>query len=565
MSDTTSSYDVAVVGAGVAGSYVAYRLATAKADDLKDDSPLKALYANGAKPRVGLFDYSGRVGGRLRSVQVDEIPYLAEFGGFRFNQNMHIVACLAKHLGLADEPFYFEEDENPIYVRGARLTTAQLAAGELPPGLYHLAPGEQGLSPDQLSAKVNDAALPGFSELQSQYNDCFNAGDWAMVRALRLEYEQRLATAKPFGRPLSEWPWWALQRQVLSQEAVQLLEDTGGYNGQATSGNAPTSLDESFFFASAPWRHITKGYSAIPDELVRQSGIAPQTHHQLVRFDRSGDGYDLKFFKREAGQTTDWVAAGAACRQDPSGCVKVHAKYLVLALPKRAIELLDPSTPYLQSQAVQEILGSVFGVDAIRFYLAYPSPWWQSAGLTKGRSTTDLGVRQFYYWWTDPDGGESILLASYSNGNAEAYWRNLQGGDEYPGQQPGPRVATQTMVEQAHRQLLEAVGVADAPQPLYAHYQNWRRDPWGGGWHAWQSTNQRDNDYYIVQSRQPVASERVYLVGECWSNVQGWVWGALNSSEAMLQVNLGFKWPQQWLNRGGTWLGPGTDALNRLA
>ena len=37
--------------------------------------------------------------------------------------------------------------------------------------------------------------------------------------------------------------------------------------------------------------------------------------------------------------------------------------------------------------------------------------------------------------------------------------------------------------------------------------------------------------------------------------LQGWVQGALNSSEAMLQDHLGLDWPG-WLQKGGTWLGP---------
>ena len=94
------SYDVAIVGGGVAGCYVAYRLLTG---ELEPGSPLAVLaQKNGGKLSVGLFEYSGRVGGRLLSAEIPQQKHpdlgigegpgnpdigarkYAEFGGFCF-------------------------------------------------------------------------------------------------------------------------------------------------------------------------------------------------------------------------------------------------------------------------------------------------------------------------------------------------------------------------------------------------------------------------------------------------------------------------------------------------
>src|SRR5262249_24356019 len=115
------------------------------------------------------------------------------------------------------------------------------------------------------------------------------------------------------------------------------------------------------------------------------------------------------------------------------------------------------------------------------------------------------------------------------------------------------RTATQAMVERAHAQLMEMHGVKYAPDPYDAHFQDWTVDPFGAGWHQWKSSSLVDE--YIPYMQQPMEEDQVFVVGECWSDAQGWVQGALNTSEAMLQDRLGLTWPE-WLRKGGTWLGP---------
>ena len=117
--------------------------------------------------------------------------------------------------------------------------------------------------------------------------------------------------------------------------------------------------------------------------------------------------------------------------------------------------------------------------------------------------------------------------------------------------------------------MMEAHGVEnlkDAPLPYYAHFQNWSKEPWGAGWHSW-ATNS-NQEWVTPRVRQPIqvdpsegltASENIYVIGECYSSVQGWVQGALNSAEALTQCNWRLKWPS-WLekNKYNIWLGAGT-------
>ncbi|HMB53147.1 MAG TPA: hypothetical protein VKU40_07520, partial [Thermoanaerobaculia bacterium] len=313
--------DVAVVGAGVAGCYAAYRLLHG---DFEDGSPLGELAAaNGGKLSVGLFEYAGRVGGRLLSAEIpqQDDPSLgigegpgnedvaarkyAEFGGFRFQPQMHIVRDLAKLLELDHEPFPVDEPpENPVYLRRKRFLRAELASaaadGELPYDLTNDERNEIANGGDFDTFVANRAfarVLPdgpadhygpapnGYSSLRTRYQEAFQAADWVSVEGLRDIWENAKQVAEVDGRRIPDWSWWGLMTRFLSSEAIAYSEDSGGYNSLWSPGNVPANLDEDFYFAGpgdvypsiygtgtleqqieaactkTAWEHVVTGYS----------------------------------------------------------------------------------------------------------------------------------------------------------------------------------------------------------------------------------------------------------------------------------------------------------------
>lgn len=93
-------YDVVVIGGGAAGTYCAWRLAS--------ESDLS----------VALLEYSDRIGGRLYSIALPEMPSIfAELGGMRFLTSQESFYGLVQHLNLKSTGFDLGGPENLQYFR----------------------------------------------------------------------------------------------------------------------------------------------------------------------------------------------------------------------------------------------------------------------------------------------------------------------------------------------------------------------------------------------------------------------------------------------------------------
>src|SRR6478736_6842135 len=137
--------DLAVIGAGVAGTYVAMQAGSEHPDW-----------------SIALFERSDRIGGRLLSVQpLGSVGRPAELGGMRYRADHPLVDALVRSLGLVAGPFVVVHDDNRFYLRGR---PSRAADGVLTDG-YELTRPEDGHSPSELLASAFDGIVPGAMDL----------------------------------------------------------------------------------------------------------------------------------------------------------------------------------------------------------------------------------------------------------------------------------------------------------------------------------------------------------------------------------------------------------------
>ncbi|MGD0189263.1 MAG: FAD-dependent oxidoreductase [Rhizomicrobium sp.] len=493
--------DVAIVGGGVSGVYAAWRL-RAERPDLK----------------VALFEMSGRIGGRLRSIAFPQAPHLVgEAGGMRFLPSQRHVYNLVQHLGLPARIYPVFEPQDRLDLRGRTFSYAE--SGQ-PTKLYpySIPPSDQ--SPT--SKRFGEGLANAFP----QFHGRMTPQTWLRVRT-HLRYK---------GRLLKDLAAWAFMANIFTDEEMRFFNDTGGYD-IAPSGSAQGFLDQMIMGddESKPFYTIAGGYQKLPLMLAAEAKrlgahIAPGTTVASV----------FPMPERCTIQVIDGRGRGST----------VIARQIVFALPRRAIESIRLPFPATPSSHFGALLASVEPVPACKAFLLYKDPWWKYLGIDGGRSVTDMQARMFY-----PLGAEKVrlkseptngygLLMMYCCGNTTKYWQELapQTLDNSAGFQW--LAGNSELASEIHREA-GLTFASNPPPPLAACFQDWTAEPFGGAWHSWaQGVDEADVADAVMK---PFADRNLYICGEAYSPFeQAWVEGALERAETMLQRHFGLRQPQ-WL------------------
>jgi hypothetical protein len=557
---TSPDIDVAIVGGGVSGIYSGWRLLTAP---------------GGAPRKVVVFEGSDRIGGRLLSARPPGFTdrTTCEIGGMRYVSSQTLVRSLVENV--LKLPRYQQVVYNPdtiVYLRGERFRFSQVQDPSVLP--YRLDWAEAQFvaqnDPAGLIPWAIGKILPGVNQFTGDALDKY-------LREARID-----------GTPLYEHGFWNLLARTLSPEAYAVARTMIGYDCLGSNANAVDLITEIYNFSpDVKYYLLNDGYEAVPWTLQQ-------------RFESAGGRIESNAWLAGFTQTTFADGSTGVVLRFRDGRPPLTARAIVLAMPRRSIELLDREGPVLdpsQSPHVPHLLNAVRPIPLYKLFLAYEYPWWNAVAAApsrplQGRSLADTPARQVYYWPVDPGAatppttGPALLMA-YNDATNVDFWEGLSGvpceglhasphgaaaqhfrkirprvrmfeppaaartrlaaaasgnaSTDRPRKNWDDHRAPHQMVMEMHRQIAQMHDVQDAPAPVDAAYMDWSIDPFGGGVHFW---NRGYKSWEVLeQMTKPVADFPCYVCGEAWSTNQTWVEGALQTAEIVLQKHFGLAKP----------------------
>jgi monoamine oxidase len=524
----TQEYDVAIIGGGISGVYCGWRLIGADGNS----RPRSA--------RLVVCERSPRIGGRLNTLVPPKMPNLrAEIGGMRYTTTQPLIRSLVeKQLRLPWKGFPVSNPNTLNYLRGRHLHNSDFADPAKVP--YNLLPSEQGKTGLQLILQGISTVVPGAER--------FTARDWQNIRE----------RGTLDGVPLYQLGFWNTLMRALSMEAISLGIDARGYDHPTYNWNAVEAMI--FFYSDyaqdVQYRTPVAGYMEVPVQLAREfqaAGGEIRLRHELRSF--TWDPKRQRFH----------LILDAVGRRE-----EMWAQSLILAMPRRSLELVADQSPLLRRPEVQQLIHSVIPEPMFKIFTCYPRPWWEDVGLHDGETVTDLPIRQCYYFGTvnkqptvpsgQADNTSSLLMASYDDGRNVGFWEGLRGGDQHAGavellddptdvERWREHAAPARMVAEVQRQLKLIHGLEKIPDAYAAAFQYWGDDPYGGATNRWLPGVQA----WVAAERmiQPLAhipalsAAPLYVCGEAYSLNQGWVEGALSTAENLLQTRFKLA-PPSW-------------------
>jgi len=575
---TDNKIDIAIIGAGAAGTYTSWRLA--KDPSAKDK-------------KIKLFDFlkidgEAHVGGRLWSMHMKDLEYTrkSEVGGMRYLTSQPIVTNIVPYLDMEDVPFVVDSIDNLFNLRSTILRTSEITDPDKVP--FNLAPLERGMSPGGLLLYAVQTVVPNAPYLTAE--------EWLHVKK----------TFKANGMYLHELGFWNLLEIVLSEEGYQYVYSGQGYNTIPSNWNAADAMEWILadFGADASYRYLHPGYQELPKTLLSQAlenkNVDFEKNMKLLKWEQlenHGDQYDIKLTFFNTKKKEEEI---------------VYAERLVIAAPRKSLELIDMPKTQDMDKFYHELLPSVEPQPMFKFFLGYKYPWWRVLGMTSGRTITDNPLRQIYYWGSNyqkffkpPADKESeeykkyleiqqnSVMMIYVDGRDVSYWQPLfelidiqhkkfgkdnsvsieesgENEDEFDvlkvkftdllnllndemsfdkstnfmSSSGDKLTATKNLINTITILLERAHGINFIPQPYAFVYADWTANPFGGAYNLWKPGYK---SWEITKDIiKPSDKSEVYIVGEAYSTKQGWVEGAFETAEQMLETYFDLDRPS-WL------------------
>ena len=243
---------------------------------------------------------------------------------------------------------------------------------------YGLEAWEQRKSDDDLFAAIVNDVLKRFGATQPQNREEWND----LKRHLKFRH-----------RPIYALGFWNVLSSYLSGEGYLYLQDLNGYDSNTMNWSAGEAMQAQIgdFGADTCYHTFQEGFDALAHGSADRfcaAGGKIWSENGLVTFglETGGDQPRLKLQLFNKTYNQYW---------------NVYARSVVLAMPRRSLELLDQTNFFFndrgrpQAQQLGPYVQSVIIQPAFKLYLGYGRPWWwrcwarrSAPGRPCGRETT---------------------------------------------------------------------------------------------------------------------------------------------------------------------------------
>ncbi len=365
----------------------------------------------------------------------------------------------------------------------------------------------------------------------------------------------------PNAPSLYRWGFWNIVEKATTHEVYSYLKHTLGVSSIYDNWNAAEAAYLLF--------HVVAGLSAGPDGLRTFSGGMSELTHGLVR-DIKAKGVPIERNMRLAELQRDGNDFVLLFQQRSKGgpspnteLITVRAGTVVLAMPPAALAAIDPGDSVFDSPAIRtrnfqraiRRMAPVRPIPAFKLALHFSEEWWQQ-DVPTGYAATDFPLRQVHYGVgnsADPTQPvyKKAVIAAYADATSATFWgplaRMKAGHHRVTRKEQNDEPPDSLLVEEGLRELrlLHPSVDSDQIEAVWSSFRDWTVPPYGGAWHAWNPGV--DTSKAIPQMRRPFGDDLdVFVVGEAFSVLQGWIEGAFCSAERLLQDHLGVA-PPTWL------------------
>ncbi|XP_045199223.2 aplysianin-A-like [Mercenaria mercenaria] len=486
--------DIAIIGAGVTGSYAAWRLR---------QSGLK----------ISMYEYSNRIGGRCFTVQLPGISDVnVEMGAMRFLPDDHLLV------------------NKTVSDLGLNIVDFELGVGPSEDSLYYLRGRHM---------KYNELPTHAPYNLPLENRVDLKTLNWNVFKNFTVSSQNRDVLQSLDGVDLYMQSRDMYMAKYLDIETAHYIRDSDSFiQGHGPDVAAANSLPTSDPSVPSPSPRVVKtvqeGFQAIPMGLVGQFLQASDKHslyynRHLKCLKRHANGNYLLTFQPTttvAGITTDIKGRRA---------VTACAKKVILAIPRLALEHLDWEG--LRQETVQDYLKhSLKEINAGKIFFGYDQPWWRQLPKATKYAVSMTPLSQTYDFGVSKTTSKGVLNTAYTDGDNRIWREALRFGDLVPGVGDNSIAMTNLSVYLARKFYAEVFNIqlTDVPQPKSAVMIVWDQYPIGAAWYAWAPGYKWDE----VESRmiKPSASDDVYIASNVFSSNgrTGWIQGGMEIVEKVL-------------------------------